>query len=178
MSYPVTINTTEYINGAYTVSNFPFISFDHLSASDHTLVIHVTQCLNHAFAFDYITYSPSFSNLASMPSLGFTASSQRSAGLNKVTLGGIIGGSVALLLMAFACIVCIIRRRRSKKNKENSALTPPDAFQTQGPVESVFLVYTSAFLIELSSYCIFILRFKHLFACSIGRATSQEFTLD
>ena len=75
-SYPVTTSSPEYINGIMAISNFQFVTFDSLSAGNHTLVIKLTQCDNHAFAFDYITYTPSFPNLSSMP--GFVPSAPAS----------------------------------------------------------------------------------------------------
>jgi hypothetical protein len=50
-------------------SNYILFSSDTLAAGDHILVINITQCVNQTFILDYITYTPSFSTLASMPNL-------------------------------------------------------------------------------------------------------------
>jgi hypothetical protein len=165
ISYPVTTTSTRYVNGALDNSNFQFISFDRLSDDDHTLVVRVTQCQNHAFVFDYITYTPSFANLASMPNLTFTPSADGSTSTTSITaspivsqvlpqftgpnttlVGAIVGCTVGGLL-AFSFMFFWLRRRTSKKNKEKSAL-PFDVFQTERPAESVFLIYVSFFLVE------------------------------
>jgi hypothetical protein len=138
-SYPVTTSSLEYINGVMAISNFLFVTFDSLSAGNHTLVIKLTQCDNHAFALDYITYTPSFANLVSMP--GFVPSAPTSstpgivstpvsskAGASPTTsqtshskrtpVGSIVGGVggvlVALALIAF--LLFWLRRRKLKKN--------------------------------------------------------------
>jgi hypothetical protein len=84
-SYPVTTSSPEYINGVMAISNFQFVTFDSLSAGDHTLVIKLTQCKNHTFAFDYITYTPSFANLASMPSFVPSAPTSSASGVVSTT---------------------------------------------------------------------------------------------
>ena len=49
-------------------SNYILFSLNPLAAGDHTLVINITQCVNQTFMLDYITYTPSFETLASIPS--------------------------------------------------------------------------------------------------------------
>lgn len=145
-SYPVTTSSPQYIDGVGAISNFLFVTFDNLSTGEHTLVIRLLQCENKAFAFDYITYTPSFANLASMP--GFVPSASTSSGLvptygstsvssnagaspttsqasqqsalgtKKTPVGSIVGGVVGALL-AFALIAFLffwLRRRKQQKN--------------------------------------------------------------
>ena len=160
--YPVTTSSVEYVNGALEKANFRFFLLDTLSAGDHTLVINVTQCLNHTFIFDYITYTPSFSNLASMPSLVFTAPastsasasptashvSQTSAGSKHTPVGAIVGGVVGglLALVFIPLIVFWLRRRKAQEN-----IPSPFGLASEGKPESVSLVHLSAFLMELYS---------------------------
>ena len=114
-SYPVTTSSIEYVNGVQAIANFLFVSFDSLAAGDHTLVITLTQCVNHEFALDYITYSPSFASLASMPSLAFTtqtASYYSKKSAVGTIVSGVFGGLMVFAFMAFLCFW--LRRRKSK----------------------------------------------------------------
>jgi len=122
-----------------------------MSAGDHTLVINVTQCLNHTFIFDYITYTPSFPNLASMPSLVFTApaSTSASASSKHAPVGAIVGGVVGGLLALVVIPLIVFWLRRRKKAKEN--LARPFGLASEGIPESASLLYSSAFLMELYS---------------------------
>ena len=125
--------------------NFRFFLLDTLSASNHTLVINVTECLNHTFIFDYITYTPSFSSLASMPTLVFTAPPTASAGSGHAQVGAIVGGVVGgllALLVYMALMVFWLRRRKAKKNLNLPSEERP---------ESVSPFHLSAFLMELYS---------------------------
>jgi len=183
-TYPVTTGSTRYVNGALENSNFPFISIDSLSAGDHTLVINVTRCENHSYVFDYLTYNPSFANLASMPSLPFTSSAsgststsaaisastfptssqapQQSAGSSATHIGPIVGGAVGgfVGLLAFAFMIFMLfrlrRRRTSKEDNETSIL----------PFESAFLVFF------FSSTC------PHISSLFLGPITSSPGQLE
>lgn len=87
-SYPVTIASAQYLKGDAEAINFLYFSQDNLSAGDHTLVINVTEGKNQMFILDYITYTPSFSTLATMPNLTVTSSvspSPLSTGSNTPT---------------------------------------------------------------------------------------------
>jgi hypothetical protein len=63
-------------------------------------------------------YTPSFSNLASMPSLVTSASAQKSAGVKPTPVGAIVGGAVVglLALVFIPLLVLWLRRRKAKKN--------------------------------------------------------------
>ena len=123
-----------------------------MSAGDHTLVINVTQCINHTFIFDYITYTPSFSNLASMPSLVFTspASTSASASSKHAPVGAIVGGVIGGLLVLVVIPLIIFWLRRRRKAKEN--LATPFGLASEGKPESASLLYLSAFLTVLSGF--------------------------
>jgi hypothetical protein len=150
-SYPITTSSSNYVNNYLENSNFPFVFFDSLPAGDHTLVVNVTQCLNHTFIFDYIIYTPSFSNLASMPSLVYrapastAASAQKSAGLKPTPVGAIVGGAVVGLLALFfiPLLVLWLRRRNSNKN----LASPFDLSKLEGTP----LIHFPAFLEEFFS---------------------------
>ena len=65
-TYLVTTRSPQYMQEE---SNYILFSSDTLAAGNHILVINITQCINQTFILDYITYTPSFSTLASMPNL-------------------------------------------------------------------------------------------------------------
>ncbi|KAF8875401.1 hypothetical protein CPB84DRAFT_1796491 [Gymnopilus junonius] len=68
-SYPVTVTSAEHISQDAEAINFIYFSLDNLSAGDHTLIVTITECQNSQYIFDYVTYTPSFSTLASMPNI-------------------------------------------------------------------------------------------------------------
>ncbi|KAF8968104.1 hypothetical protein BDZ97DRAFT_1655524 [Flammula alnicola] len=68
-TYAVATNTPEFVSNQGEAANFLLFSYNNLPAGDHTLVINITRCVNQTFILDYITYSPSFLNLAAMPAL-------------------------------------------------------------------------------------------------------------
>ncbi|KAF9051809.1 hypothetical protein BJ165DRAFT_1365519 [Panaeolus papilionaceus] len=67
--YTVNSDTPYHVSNFGEASNFVFFRTGSLPAGPHTLVITITQSDNVAYNFDYITYTPSFSNLASRPDL-------------------------------------------------------------------------------------------------------------
>ena len=141
-SYSITTSSSNYVNDFLENSNFPFVLLDSLPAGDHTLVINVTQCLNHTFIFDYITYTPSFSNLASMPSLVYTARAstspsasptalppfQESTGSKQTSVGAIVGGVVGGLLALFFIHLLVLWLGRRKAKPEGVSLVHFSAF--------------------------------------------------
>ena len=148
LTYPVTTNSPEYVDGNLEKPNFRFFLLDTVSAGDHTLVINVTQCLNHTFIFDYITYTPLFSNLASMPSLVFTAPPTAS-GSRHTPVGAIVGGVVGgLLALVFIPLILVFWLRR-RKAKENLNLPSSFGLDSEWIAESVSLVHLFAFLLGL-----------------------------
>jgi hypothetical protein len=100
--------------------NFLFYSYDFLQSGDHTLIVNVTDCINQTFAFDYLTYTPTFSTLATMPNLtqsttgGSSSQSSGRKGSAGIVAGGIVG---AVLLVLLAALIFIFRRRKKARGK-------------------------------------------------------------
>ena len=98
-------------------SNYVFFSSNTLAAGNHTLVISITQCVNQTFILDYITYTPSFSTLASMPNLTLLPipASQSNIGKKKIPIGAIIGGILGGILVfgLIGFLLGYLRRNRS-----------------------------------------------------------------
>ena len=120
--------TTEYAQGMKQTENFILFKNTTLEAGNHTLQIVVTNCVNIVFELDYILYTPSFSTLASMPSLPSTSTQSSTASSSSSTVtpsnshqksstaaaiaGGVIGGAVLLLVLLF--LLC--RKKLLKRN--------------------------------------------------------------
>ena len=120
-------------------SNYILFSSDTLAAGNHILVINITQCINQTFILDYITYTPSFLTLASMPNLTLSPTttfkpsspSATSSGspfsvtngsqvnssnteTKKIPVGAIVGGVLGGILVVFLIgfVLGYLRRRR------------------------------------------------------------------
>lgn len=134
-------------NGLMNATNYQLFSATDLSAGEHTLRVNVTGVTgNLPFIIDYITYVPSFFNLASKPdfsgqpgigssnsnSSGSSNSSSTgssggngsssdtsSSGSSKTPTGAIAGGVVGGLVVIAAVIGAILyfRRRRTKQSE-------------------------------------------------------------
>jgi len=118
-SYRVRTDTPQFVSELGQQQNFLFYSYDFLQSGDHTLVVNVTECVNQTFAFDFLTYTPSFSTLANMPNLT-QGSSGASKSNGKKTPTGIIVGAIAgaILLATFLALIFIFRRRRRSKGRD------------------------------------------------------------
>ncbi|KAF8155937.1 hypothetical protein B0H34DRAFT_799024 [Crassisporium funariophilum] len=136
-SYTVTTSSPEFMNNIGDASNFLFFANDTLAPGEHTLVVHITRCINQSFIIDYITYSPSFSAGSRLPGATTTSTTQPSttaAGtshVNPITsnnnvqepgwkqtpinaiIGGCVGGLFFVALLAF--IVIWLRKRHRRK---------------------------------------------------------------
>ncbi|EDR08283.1 uncharacterized protein LACBIDRAFT_327392 [Laccaria bicolor S238N-H82] len=152
--YTISKSSPEYLNNDGQQSNFLFYSFDSIPAGNHTLVVNITACVNQTFIFDYLTYTPSFSSLGTMPNLTTqtsSASSTTSSPSTPLPIGGIVGGVLGglALLFAIAAIILLMRRKRSRKQKNDGvpahAIAPsayrtdhfvPPAVESIGPSQS------------------------------------------
>lgn len=138
--YTISKSSPEYLNNDGQQSNFLFYSFDSIPAGNHTLVVNITACVNQTFIFDYLTYTPSFSSLATMPNLTTqtsSASSTTSSPSTPLPIGGIVGGVLGglALLFAIAAIILLMRRKRSRKQK-NDAVPAHATVESIGPSQS------------------------------------------
>jgi len=68
-TYSVTPTTPEFVGGVKQRDHFLLYSNNSLTSGDHTLKIQITDCESQTFELDYIIYTPSFSTLASKPSI-------------------------------------------------------------------------------------------------------------
>jgi hypothetical protein len=115
-TYLVTTRSPQFVAGDGEASNYILFASDTLAAGDHILVINITQCVNQTFILDYITYTPSFSTLASMPNLTLLPTTNGSQAETKkvpigAIVGGVLGGILFFLLIGF--LLGYLRRRRS-----------------------------------------------------------------
>jgi len=142
-TYSVTTRSPQFVAGDEEASNYILFASDTLAAGDHTLVINITQCVNQTFILDYITYTPSFSTLASMPNLTLLPTTPGSSsaippGSSSLTngsqvdtkkvpigaiVGGVLGGILFFVLIGF--LLGYLRRRRSID------VVPPEPSGTQ-----------------------------------------------
>ena len=121
-------------------ANYLLYAFDFLQSGNHTLVVDVSVVRDsQAFIFDYLTYTPTFSSLATMPNLtGFSAtstatgssetagatgahSSSKSSSLAGAIAEGVIGGIILLSAVAAFCF-WYGRRSASQKTAQSTAL--------------------------------------------------------
>ena len=143
-TYSVTTRSPQFVANDGEAANFIFFSSDTLAAGDHILVINITQCVNQTFILDYITYTPSFSTLASMPDLTLLPTTTGSSSTilsgspssltngsqvetKKVPVGAIVGGVLGgiLFFVLIGFLLRYLRRRRS------SDIVPPELSGTQ-----------------------------------------------
>ncbi|KAH9478610.1 hypothetical protein JR316_0009067 [Psilocybe cubensis] len=141
-SYPVTKSSPQFVKGDKEAVNLQYFSQDGLPPGEHLLIINVTQSQDVLYILDYITYTPSFSTLSTMPSLGnntiissggsgistlsallSTSSTTSATGLpqrpakGKTShVGPIAGGIVgAVVVLAALAVTLLLIRRRQKK---------------------------------------------------------------
>ena len=131
-TYVVTTSSPQFTKKFEEETNYILFSSDPLAAGGHTLVINITQCVNQAFILDYITYTPSFSTLASMPNLTSLPTSTFKSGSSSATssgsqvnhsnieskkipisaiVGGVLGGILFFVLIGF--LLGYLRRKRA-----------------------------------------------------------------
>ncbi|KAF8878213.1 hypothetical protein BD779DRAFT_1628616, partial [Infundibulicybe gibba] len=132
ITYNVIPSTPEFTDHLLQHQNYLFFSDDYLASGDHTLLINVTRADNLTFVMDYLTYSPSFTSLATKPN--FTApatptspapvppasisvttspsSARPAASKNRSDIGDIIGGVVGAVVTLMLVLFIIHNRRR------------------------------------------------------------------
>lgn len=117
-TFRVNSDTPQFLSELGQQQNFLFKSFDFLSPSNHTLVVNLTDCANQTFAFDYVTFTPSFSTLATMPNLtqGLSDTSTSTSIKKSFPLGPLVGAIAGfLILFLLGGLVFIFRRRKKSK---------------------------------------------------------------
>ena len=141
MTYLATTSSPQFMKKYEEKSNYILFSSSPLAAGDHTLIINITQCVNQTFILDYITYTPSFSTLASMPNLTNLAATTFKSGSSSATssgsplsvtngsqvnqsnierkkipisaiVGGVLGGILFFVLIGF--LLSYLRRNRTQ----------------------------------------------------------------
>lgn len=148
-TYSVNASTPEFTSGVKQLENYLFYSNNSLSSGEHTLEIQITNCVSQSFELDYITYTPSFSTLASKPIL--SSSSSQASQSNPATasqtnpsstqaastslagntsashssskaavVGGVLGGVVA-----FALLLLLFLWRRRTASRHHTFLVQP-----------------------------------------------------
>jgi hypothetical protein len=131
-TYPVTTSSSKYQDNTNGQYNFLLYSNTSLTAGDHTLVVNVAKCVNQTFIFDYLTYEPSFSTLATMPNLTLPASTNGTS-LHTATIstpvgaivGGVLGGLVLLFLLIGAFLWFQKRKSQEDQGESNQITTFP-----------------------------------------------------
>ncbi|KAF8174891.1 hypothetical protein BJ912DRAFT_41472 [Pholiota molesta] len=118
-TYRVDAESPQFVSELGQQQNFLFYSYDVLPAGDHTLIVNLTACVNQTLAFDYVTYTPSFATLASMPNLTLADPTSTQTTMSKNSHLGIIaaglGGAIILLLLGGIIFLCRRRRRKEKR---------------------------------------------------------------
>ncbi len=90
-TYDVRADTSQFTSGLGQQQNFLFYEYSFLQAGSHTLVVNVTECVNQTFAFDYVTYTPSFATLATMPNSTVAIETEQKMSKNSHA-GGVAAG--------------------------------------------------------------------------------------
>lgn len=151
-TYPVTASTPNYIKNDGEASNFLLYSTSDLSPTTHTLTITITESRNIAYRLDYITYTPSFANLASMPTLpplsittsGSVPSSSSNVGpvharTAKILVGPIVGGVLGGVLVVLLVIILLWLRRRKQLRESYRDETEPARTYNSSDILFIFI---------------------------------------
>ncbi|KAF9051563.1 hypothetical protein BJ165DRAFT_1524492 [Panaeolus papilionaceus] len=115
VSFSVTDFMGDYVSQRSDSPNFLFFEAKNLTAAPHTLTMNLTKVENTTFHFDYLTYTPAFSTLATKPDLSMPLHPSSAAApsptfsltgtANRGLPSGIIAAGVAgSLLLLFALV--------------------------------------------------------------------------
>ncbi|KAF8968823.1 hypothetical protein BDZ97DRAFT_331274 [Flammula alnicola] len=130
-TYRVNADSPQFVSELGQQQNFLFYSYDFLQSGDHTLVVNLTDCANQTFAFDYITFTPSFSTLATMPNLTLALPISNGTGqplAKKSHTAAIVGGIAGvIILLLFGGLIFVFRRRRRGKGRYKPDPKPPSS---------------------------------------------------
>ena len=105
--------------------NYLYFGLHSMPPGTHTLLVSITEANKQPFILDYITYTPAFDTLSSMPSLsaGISGTTARPTANGSHHSGAIIAGGVlgmvAVVVVAILVILFILRRRKAPER--NSA---------------------------------------------------------
>ncbi|KAJ7584406.1 hypothetical protein C8J56DRAFT_151538 [Mycena floridula] len=118
-------------------SNFVLFTSGELIAGNHTVSVNLSRCDNQVLVIDYITYTPSFSSLSTMPNLTHLSPASTSSPVTatpsispdsaskKPSIGALVGGIVGgIVLVAIICSLLFIWRRKSQKSKSSATIDP------------------------------------------------------
>ena len=128
VTYSVTTSSSMHQDNTNDQPNFLLYTNTSLTAGDHTLVVNVTKCVNQTFIFDYLTYQPSFSTLATMPNLTLPASTNGTPHTTTTStpvgaiVGGILGG-LALLFLLIGAFLWFRKRKAQDDQGESNQIT-------------------------------------------------------
>ena len=160
--------TSDGTNPITEEPNFKLADTGPLSPGNHTLALTLSSCISQTLVIDYILYTPSFNNLASMPNLTAASSDQTptstvsqtsapsaaSAGSaasqssHRSNAGAIAGGTIggiAFVALLGAFLFFYFRRRSENKaaEEEPEFWTPPHAppIRKDRSFQSISLTY-------------------------------------
>ncbi|KJA17884.1 hypothetical protein HYPSUDRAFT_70381 [Hypholoma sublateritium FD-334 SS-4] len=111
-TYDVRPDTPQLVSGEDQQQNFLFYEYSFLQTGSHTLMVNLTECVNQTFAFDYVTFTPSFTTLATMPNGTTAVYTEQMISKNSHT--GVIaaGLGAAIIVLLLVGIFVFFRRRK------------------------------------------------------------------
>ena len=116
-TYDVRPDTPQFIAGLGQQQNFLFYEYSFLQAGSHTLVVNVTECVNQTLAFDYVTFTPSFATLATMPNSTIAIDIEQKMSKNSHE-GGVAAGLGAAVIVLLLAAIFFFFRFRQKVGKQ------------------------------------------------------------